>query len=119
MLQTIKLIDKYPDLPQRLKQLRKQAVREESKANITVSTAHRAKGLEWPIVVICDDFPHLLEEDVDKRDVLSLIDEINLLYVAVTRSLQTLIIPDSIRQLTINSKKRTELQHFLTQLNQK
>ncbi|WP_394167925.1 3'-5' exonuclease [Photobacterium piscicola] len=119
MLQTIKLIDKYPDLPQRLNQLRKQAVREESKAKITVSTAHRAKGLEWPIVVICDDFPHLLEEEEGKRDVLSLIDEINLLYVAVTRSLQTLIIPDSIRQLTINSKKRTELQHFLTQLNQK
>lgn len=34
------------------------ALIDETKAEVTVSTAHKAKGGEWPRARIADDFPH-------------------------------------------------------------
>ncbi|MDX3577719.1 UvrD-helicase domain-containing protein [Streptomyces sp. FL07-04A] len=39
---------------------------DESSADVTVSTAHKAKGREWPTVKIADDFPE--PKDTDQND---------------------------------------------------
>lgn len=49
----------------------------EESADVTVSTAHKSKGRQWPAVRIAEDFP-----TYDKMT----LDELRLLYVAVTRA---------------------------------
>ncbi|PAV02350.1 hypothetical protein CBG25_11455, partial [Arsenophonus sp. ENCA] len=61
----------------------------EDEASITVTTAHRAKGLEWDIVEINNDFPNIIDPDMDEA---SFKDEVNLLYVSATQAKKTLII---------------------------
>ncbi|WP_425246848.1 UvrD-helicase domain-containing protein [Streptomyces sp. NEAU-NA10] len=64
---------------------------DESTADVTVSTAHKAKGREWPTVKIADDFPE--PKDTDQHDAqgrpipepVSDTDA-RLAYVAVTRA---------------------------------
>ncbi|HIF9233434.1 TPA: UvrD-helicase domain-containing protein [Photobacterium damselae] len=55
----------------------------EDQADITLSTAHKSKGREWNNVLLADDFRamnHKLHSD----------EEVNLLYVAVTRAIKNL-----------------------------
>ncbi|MFH8343223.1 UvrD-helicase domain-containing protein [Streptomyces sp. NPDC018045] len=64
---------------------------EEEAAEVTVSTAHRSKGREWPTVRIADDFTgpdDLDERDADGEPLPGPIDlaEARLAYVAVTRA---------------------------------
>lgn len=65
--------------------------RDESNAAITITTAHRAKGLEWEQVQLNDDFVELPpDEDED-------LEEINLLYVGVTRAIHSIVLPLNLR----------------------
>lgn len=68
--------------------MREHAVTDESAAQITFSTAHRSKGLEWPVVALNEDFTNITEPLLpeDERT-----DETNLLYVAVTLARKTLV----------------------------
>ena len=50
-------------------------------SNIVLTTAHASKGLEWDSVVLMKDFKDLDSVDEDK-----LVEEANLLYVAITRA---------------------------------
>lgn len=68
---------------------------DEEHAQVTISTAHKAKGREWPSVLIAEDFAppkDLPEPDEDGRPVPGPIDdaEARLAYVAVTRARQRL-----------------------------
>lgn len=88
MLRSMKIIDAYPDLPARIDSLRRCTVNAEIDATVTLTTAHKAKGLEWDYVSLFDDFsadPLSPEIDQAKRD-----DELNLLYVSVTRAMKIL-----------------------------
>lgn len=69
--------------------MREHEVTDENAAQVTVSTAHRSKGLEWPVVVLNEDFADITDPLLpdDERT-----DETNLLYVAVTRARKTLVI---------------------------
>lgn len=59
----------------------------ETRANITLTTAHKAKGLEWDQVHLADDFIELpASEETDPE-------EINLLYVALTRAISAVRLP--------------------------
>lgn len=63
----------------------------ESRAEVTVSTAHKAKGREWPCVTIADDFTPPKSSDQEENNgcaMPGLIDdsEARLAYVAVTRT---------------------------------
>ncbi len=53
-------------------------------ADLTLTTAHKAKGLEWERVQLHSDFPTPAEDKSLEQS------EINLLYVALTRALTTL-----------------------------
>ncbi|WP_109555797.1 UvrD-helicase domain-containing protein [Escherichia coli] len=96
MNQAIRLLDICFPLPVKLKLLREHTVTCEKDADITVSTPHRSKGLEWPVVILDEDFADitdpLMPED-ERRD------ETNLLYVAVTRARKTLVLNSLMRQL--------------------
>ncbi|MDC9612884.1 UvrD-helicase domain-containing protein [Xenorhabdus khoisanae] len=105
MMQSINLLERYFPFPQNLEKMRKFAVTDESKANLTVSTAHRSKGLEWLVVVLHNDFPDLFDPKLTE---LSRRDEINLLYVAATRARNKLIINESIECVLINQKNLKE-----------
>lgn len=89
MNQGLRLLEQYFPLPQKLQVMREHAVTDESAAQVTVSTAHRSKGLEWPVVVLNGDFADITDPLLpdDERT-----DETNLLYVAVTRTRKTLVI---------------------------
>lgn len=90
MIRSIKIINMYPDLPQRILALRSCTVDKELDATITLTSAHKSKGLEWDFVGLFDDFTSdPLSPDIDpgRRD-----DELNLLYVAVTRAMKILAI---------------------------
>lgn len=71
------------------------------KSNVTLTTAHRAKGLEFEQVYMQDDFIELPpKEDFDRE-------EINLLYVALTRAVRAVRLPESLTNwLTDRSERR-------------
>ena len=57
-------------------------------ATLTLTTGHKSKGLEWDFVSLYDDFtadPLSADMDQGRRD-----DELNLLYVSVTRGMKIL-----------------------------
>jgi F-box protein 18 (helicase) len=81
-----KLIKPYGDeLPDLINKIRSRSVSPES-ANVSFSTAHRAKGLEWKNVVMLEDFwrPRPITPDSplseDEKE------EVNAIYVAMTRA---------------------------------
>lgn len=61
-------------------------VKDESRAGLVVSTAHKAKGREWDTVTIADDF---MEPDEDEGEQIS-DEEAMLAYVSVTRARKVL-----------------------------
>ena len=66
-------------------------------ADVTISTCHKAKGLEWPQVVLRDDFRTPIEAaaaGVPLGD-----EELNLLYVGATRARERLETNDAVEQL--------------------
>jgi UvrD-like helicase C-terminal domain len=65
-------------------------VESQAAAQITVSTVHKAKGLEWPRVLMSSDFNKFVELEGDKP-VIDL-EEAYIMYVAVTRARKKLVI---------------------------
>ena len=69
-------------------------------ASIVLTTVHQAKGLEWDVVVLADDFspsfdaaPPALRAHVAS---LALCDEVNHMYVALTRARRHLVVPPGV-----------------------
>lgn len=59
-------------------------------ADVARVTGHKAKGLEWPEVRLCDDFPELVADNaIIGKDALDP-DEFNLIYVSMTRAMERL-----------------------------
>lgn len=63
---------------------------DERVADVTISTAHKAKGREWPRVRLAGD----LEVEPDEDTGLYSVDELRLLYVAATRATDVLDLAD-------------------------
>ncbi|BEL96232.1 hypothetical protein SM14BL09_33850 [Serratia marcescens] len=97
------MLDLYFPLPQKLQVMREHAVTDESQAQVTVSTAHRSKGLEWPVVVLDEDFADITDPLMTERERT---DETNLLYVAVTRTRETLVL-NGLLQMLMESEEDT------------
>ena len=81
------LIQKYGDpAPTLLKGLR--SPKQEAEAEVVVSTAHRSKGRQWTEVTLGNDYHHvvLAQERPGQGCIRILEEEVNLLYVAITRA---------------------------------
>ena len=65
---------------------------EESKGAVTVSTIHQAKGLEWPAVVIADLQEGVFPSKKSLRSEDGIIEERRLMYVAMTRAKDRLVL---------------------------
>jgi len=102
----IDIVKKYKnEIPVILKTIKEKHIKDDKKekAEIIFSTVHRCKGMEYDEVFLVNDF--ITEGRLEKltngknKDEMSLIrlnEEINLLYVAVTRTKNILHIPESL-----------------------
>ena len=93
----VRIVEQYTDdIPNILGRLRQQHVSNERQAKLVVSTSHKAKGREWPHVVILDDFftPSQLRAMLSRKTITprEYNQEINLIYVSVTRAIDILAI---------------------------
>ena len=94
-----------PDFLDRLQGLERRFCTSEDSATIVLTTVHQAKGLEWKCVVVADDFSPTLDACTPSlRPQVSQFfaqDELNHMYVAMTRARSELIIPPCILQWLI------------------
>lgn len=114
----VEIVNKYGnDIPKIIKELKNKHVEnnERMKAEVIFSTVHRSKGMEYDIVQLVDDF--ITEEKIKKIkeekkdfDPGKVNEEINLLYVAITRTKNSIYIPETI----VPSELLTSAQIHLT-----
>lgn len=86
----VKVVEEFThEVPQLIEDIKKNAVRESADADLTLTTVHKSKGLEWDCVEISDDF-EVLEETEAKlaqfANAVIPVQDINLLYVGMTRA---------------------------------
>lgn len=94
ILAKLQLVDTYSErIPELVDELTRNA-KDASQADYTLTTGHRAKGLEWDAVALGEDFPPLMGEGrplakpyTDDNEALTPLstEEANLLYVSLTR----------------------------------
>lgn len=98
-----KVVEEYGNLiPELISNIRKCSV-PANMAKVQLSTAHKAKGLEWDVVHLSNDFINLIDDNNNLIDVSKVdIDEFNLIYVAVTRS-----------KMSLKVKKDSSLRSFI------
>lgn len=102
----VDIVEEYGnEIPSLLKSLKEKHVADEKRnqADVIFSTVHRCKGLEYDEVTLEKDFINedgilkLIKKDgLDYIDADSLAEEVNLLYVAVTRTKGKLRIPEEL-----------------------
>lgn len=128
----IKLVEEYKhDLPRITQALRSNALPTQDGARLVLSTAHKAKGLDWDRVQLGQDFSSIENclsarlTTPQQRMSPELEQEINLLYVAITRARHDINLDDGtadfIKKFPIHvnalmeSSAQTEHMHQLTQ----
>jgi superfamily I DNA/RNA helicase len=123
LLLMIEVVKEYgSELPKLLKVLKEKHVSDEERnsAEVFFSTVHRCKGLEYDEVTLVKDFINedsllkIVKRDDEEVDKANLAEEINLLYVAATRTKSKLLIPEELtdsetKELIKNSKKHVLL----------
>lgn len=82
-----RVVKKYGrEIPMLIKAIKNSCV-EQDKANVTLTTAHKSKGLEWDQVRLTDDYVELLNKQGNIQASTEVrADELNILYVAATRA---------------------------------
>lgn len=103
---SVAMVEKYREgIPAQIQAIKASLVNRQQDADVTLITAHRAKGLEWDQVVLEDDYAELFNEhgelrsfgDCRKTQIAQ--DEVNLLYVAATRAKRRLTVNTQLCQL--------------------
>lgn len=97
----VEIVKKYEnDLPRLIRLIRDSTVENKNDANMIFSTVHRSKGMEYETVFLHNDFisqkkiKRLIEkQNENPLDAPKINEEINILYVAVTRAINNLFIP--------------------------
>lgn len=84
ILSKIKVSMSIPSISKELFSIKERTVKNADEADIILTTAHKSKGLEWDCVNILKGFIDLTKDDVEQE-------EINLLYVAITRAKKRLV----------------------------
>ena len=89
----VKTVEQYQgQIPHIYEAMKASQVNLQEKADVILTTAHRAKGLEFDQVYMQDDFIELPPEKQYDPE------EINLLYVALTRAIHAVRLPESLTQ---------------------
>lgn len=125
MIRTVNIVETYGDrLPELISKLKNVSTNNLRAAVFVVSTAHRSKGMEFPICYLNEDFKNPLSVLNFRRarqggiltqdDVETYVEEMNLLYVASTRAILELYINTAIAEIishvkTLLSKANYEL----------
>ncbi|WP_392460735.1 UvrD-helicase domain-containing protein [Pseudomonas sp. zjy_13] len=111
MSRALKILESYSDIPSILKSVEALIVGEkgdtDSYPDVRLMTAHKAKGLEFPDVIMHEDFPDLLDPELPP-DVLD--DELNLAYVTTTRAMKNLVLNDMVKSLIHAAYKKHKSQ---------
>ncbi|WKL67235.1 3'-5' exonuclease [Pseudomonas qingdaonensis] len=107
MLRTMRILKDHGNIPQLLAALRQYSTDDIEDADIVVSTTHRAKGLEWDIVLLDEDFPDIF--DPERVDPDQVGDELNLLYVGVTRARKILILNTLVQSIIVRAHRAAKL----------
>ena len=106
-------------LPDYIEELKRREITDKTFTDKVFTTTHKAKGLEFDRVEMCDDFPDLskLEEvawearrDGNIKMLHALKEEFNILYVAVTRAINELT-PAGDLFISYESLKETNREH--------
>ncbi len=102
----LEIVKKYGnDIYDIIKSIRQKHVEndDKEKAEVVFSTVHRCKGMEYDVVHLVKDFitenkvkMQAAELEKDERKISKLNEEINLLYVAITRTKNSLHIPEEL-----------------------
>lgn len=101
----VQIVHEYGnEIPDILKEIKEKHVADENKhdAEVIFSTTHRCKGMEYDTVHLVNDFiteeklKKLQEKPDESLTAERLNEEINLLYVAITRTRHTLEIPENL-----------------------
>ncbi|HEX2866398.1 MAG TPA: UvrD-helicase domain-containing protein [Ignavibacteriales bacterium] len=123
LLMLIDIVEEYgKELPRLIKLLKERHMpdQERHKADVIFSTVHRCKGMEYDEVTLEKDF--ISEETIKKAvrkegikniDVAGLAEEINLLYVAITRTRTRLKIPEELLSQEVKQDLISSEKHFL------
>lgn len=111
MFRSIALLNDFDNIPVLIALMLEKTVTDPDSADIIVSTAHRCKGLEWKCVVLAEDFADVFDPELKPEDRE---DEVNLLYVACTRAMHTLVINQTVALILryakgLAAKKRAAL----------
>ena len=86
----VSLVEKYKEeIPSVIEKIRNETSPAPSSADLTISTAHRSKGLEWDRVLVWDDFREFVRENQESGEISFLEEECNLCYVTATRAKKT------------------------------
>lgn len=99
----VEIVKKYDnDLPRLIRLIRDSTVENKNDAKMIFSTVHRSKGMEYGTVFLHNDFisQKKIKRLVEKRnetpiDIPKINEEVNILYVAVTRAINNLFIPQN------------------------
>ncbi|MGE5400977.1 MAG: UvrD-helicase domain-containing protein [Ignavibacteriales bacterium] len=123
LMMLIDIVQEYgEELPALLKLLREKHVSDgdRDKADVIFSTVHRCKGLEYDEVTLEKDFISedtitrlIKKEGLSNIDAAGLAEEINLLYVAVTRTRSKLNIPEELTNTETRGLISDSPQHVL------
>lgn len=99
----VEIVKKYGnELPKFVRLIRDMSVEEKKNADMIFSTVHRAKGMEYKNVFLHNDFisERKIKKLIDNKnetpiDIPKVFEEINILYVAITRVISQLYIPQN------------------------
>ena len=98
LLSKIKIVEKFgPRLVSIVGKVKTVCTKDIRKADIVLSTIHKAKGLEFDTVILLNDFADLREIHGSGRGRSWPEDEKNLLYVAITRAKNNLVMNSLVR----------------------
>lgn len=94
---------------------------EKEKAEMIFSTVHRCKGMEYDAVQLVNDFINekALEKLKNDTDAAKLNEEINLLYVAITRTKNILYIPEPMIPIGFPPSPQIHIMRVLTEKEKK
>lgn len=103
------------DIPKIIKAIKDKHIENDEKENAEMifSTVHRCKGMEYDSIQIVNDFiteskleKILAERSQDSVNFAKLNEEINLLYVAITRSKNSIFIPETLMPIDFPDSKQ-------------